>query len=202
MSMELNEEKVRALLEYGQKVVAVEFSGEVYFVVESGKLTTDIVFSAQKDYFLFDKNFKNIGFLYLSEQKYGEELIASAKRAGCLEVPEFSVSLSHIEIGEDYRRKHLGDFLINRAIKDVCALSQGWSKETLPIMFVRANSAVTLPFYRKWGAVDNQRYPNEDFGLFNCMIIKSPTPKEEYDGKVLKEITVLKETKKEGGRNF
>ena len=41
MSMELNEEKVRALLEYGQKVVAVEFSGEVYFVVESGKLTTE-----------------------------------------------------------------------------------------------------------------------------------------------------------------
>lgn len=200
--MELNEEKVKALFEYGQKVVAVEFAGEVYFVVESGKLTADVVFSAQKDYFLFDKNFKNIGFLYLSEQKYGEGLIASAKREGVLDVPEFSVSLSHIEIEEDYRRRHLGDFLLNKAIKDVCDLSQRCSVESIPIMFVRANSAQTLPFYRKWGAVDNQRYPNEDFGLFNCMIIKSPTPKAEYDGKVLKEITMPKETKNEEGRNF
>lgn len=198
--MEINEEKMKRLLECGQKVDAVEFGGELYFVVERGKLTADESFSKQKDYLLYDKKFEWIGFLYLCQQKFGKELIASAKKIGCLSVPKLSVSLSHIEVDEKYRGKHLGDFLINRAVKDVQKLSKDCGTP-VPIMFERENSAITVPFYKKWGAENNKKDSTDETGFFNSMIIKKPTPKTEYDGKILKEICKIEEKNAEG-RNF
>lgn len=182
--MENMQAKLKKLINLGQKAFAVEFRGEQYFVVENGKLNSGDVIG--KDYHLFNAAGHLIGLLNFVEVHMSEEERELERFSGAAEVPKSCFMLVGIEIMWEYRGKHLGDFLINWGLKDI-QKDIAKTGEHKPILFVRENNHVTIPFYKKWGAELNQKVENNRCGSSCYMIIKEPKHKEEYCGKIIGE---------------
>lgn len=184
--MENIQEKLEYLTNFGQKSFLVEFRGQPYFIVESGRLQGGDR-ECQKDFFLFDENGKQIGYLYLGEVMMSEAEREWEKMDGVLVVPADFFLLSDIEITDrNLRQKGLASMLLNWATKEMCQISK--DKEIdIPLLFIRQNSNATFPFYDKWGAVLNQDVVDDKIGSSCYMRIDHPQPKSEYEVKILAE---------------
>ncbi len=183
--MENVQEKMKSLINYGQKVYAVDFKGQLFFIVESGRLQGGDR-ECQKDFFLFDGK-SQIGYLYLAEMMLGKAEQEFEKQDGVLVVPDDFFFLTEIEISSiENRRKGLASMLLNWATKEMqkIAMNKGYD---MPLLFIRQNSLETFGFYEKWGAVGNQSVMDNNIGSSSYMIINKPEQKPEYDVKVVAE---------------
>lgn len=179
------EEKMKKLINYGQKVYGVDFRGQTYFIVESGRLQGGDR-ECQKDFHLFDEK-GQVGYLYLAEMMLGKAEREYEKLDGVVEVPEDFFFLSDIEISEKGNRgKGIGSMLLNWATKEMLGISKN-KESNIPLLFIRQNSEETFAFYGKWGAVPNQTVPDSKIGSSCYMRIDRPETKPEYDVKVLAE---------------
>ena len=179
------EERMKKLINFGQKAYAVDFRGQTYFIVESGRLQGGDR-ECQKDFYLFDEK-EQIGYLYLAEVMLGKAEREFEKRDGVVEVPEDFFLLSDIEISKrENRRMGFGSMLLNWATKEMLEISK--NKETIiPLLFIRQNSEETFGFYGKWGAILNQTISDDKIGSSCYMRIDKPQTRSEYDVKILVE---------------
>ena len=183
---------IEELRTYGDDFFVVSYKDDILIIVEKDRY--DIInFSGEKDFYLFDCNLKNIGHLNFILQHLNGKQIKERKDNGWLDVPEYFVILNEINIKDNYRDNHLGNFLLNYGIKDLMELSK-WVNKELPITFIRINTPVTRLFYKKWGAEYNEGRTGSKRG-FSYMIIKSPKPKEEYEGKVIYKSIICEDCK-------
>lgn len=183
--MEKIQERMKELAKFGQKVYAVDFRGQLFFIVESGHLDSGER-GSQKDWTLFDEK-SQLGHIYVSDIKMTEAEIAFEKLDGVVVVPKEYFLLTDIEISSrEMRCKGLGSMLLNWATKDMQKASIK-REEILPLLFIRQNSEETFPFYAKWEAVVNQVVEDTRRGSSCYMRIDNPQTKPEYDVKVVAE---------------
>ncbi len=176
-------ERMEHLINFGQKVIAVEFQNQIYFIVESGMLQGGDR-ECQKDFYFFDEK-SQIGHLYLSEMMLSKTEREEQLKSGVKNIPDDFFALSDIEIDKkELHGKGLGSVLLNWATKEMLEICK--RKETeIPLLFVRINSEETLAFYEKWGAVPNQVNPDNVVGSNCSMIIERLKTKSQYDAKIV-----------------
>ena len=185
--MENIQEKMKYLSQFGDVVYAVEFGKHDCFVVESGSLGDGTSQGEKaKDFYLFDENGKQIGYLYLCQLTMSEQEQEWEKLDGVEVAPERFFLLNDIEINHDLRRNHLGSFLLNWALKNIEKMNAETGKN-IPLLFIRHNSTETIPFYTKerWGVELNQKVEDNRLGSSCYMIIKEVKSKDQFEGKVL-----------------
>ena len=194
--MENLQEKMKYLTNFGQKVYAVEFKQQMYFIVESGKVQTGIG-DRQKDYTLFNEQGQQMGYLHLARLLMSKVDIMLEKADGVLVVPDDFFYLSDIEISKgELRGKGLGSMLLNWATKEMQQISAE-KGATIPLLLIRQNSQEAPAFYKKWGAVLNQEVEDNKPGSSCYMRIDNPTPKPEYDVKVVAQYEKTTEKKED-----
>lgn len=183
--MENIQEKMKYLTNFGQKVYAVNFNSQSFFIVENGRLTGDK--ETHKDYFLFDDKCKEIGSLHLGKVIMSEEEIEWEKSDGVCVVPRVFFLLTDIEISKrDLRCNGLGSMLLNWATKELQKISAN-EEANIPLLFIRQNSEETFAFYKKWKAELNQTREDNKIGSSCYMIIPKLEPQTKYDAEVVAE---------------
>lgn len=183
--MEKIQERMKELVKFGQKVSAVMFREQVFYIVECGNLQGGTR-GSQRDFTLFDDK-NQLGYLYLSDIKMSALEIELEKQDGVIVAPEEYFLLTDIEISSrEMRCKGLGSMLLNWATKQMQQASAEKGK-LLPLLFIRHNSEETFSFYQKWNAVVNQVVEDRKIGSSCYMRIDNPQTKPEYDVKVVAE---------------
>lgn len=161
------------------KISEVIYNGECFYVGQVGSFDRKDRFGGSKVYYLFTN--KNIyGEMHINLSKYSPKYREVYKSYGIEELPDVCFGLENIDIIEKFQGKKFGSVLLNFALKEIEDYNNK-NNCNYKLVFQRANSEQTLPFYKKFGARTNSTEPNDTFGDYCFMIIDKPKHLKEYE---------------------